>query len=97
MKCPKSELVSSNPSLGSLEDCAPGPLDRTSTPDRGSACPGEQSGSSLATALTAGLLEIHLQALFFLWETDYSVSSRMEAEIQNGGGIGKTSWFSYNP
>lgn len=60
-----------------------------STCDEGSACPGEQRGSYLTTALTAGSLEIHLQAFLFLWETVtiQFPEEQMEVKIQKGGDI----------
>ena len=90
MKHPKCELLSSLRS-------APVPLEGVSIRDEGSAYPGGQGGSDHTTALTAGSLEIHLQALLFLWETvtiQFPVE-QMEVETQKGGGIWKTSYFSF--
>lgn len=62
----------SNPSLGGAKIMHLS-LWTEATAEESSACPGEQGGSCLTTALTVGLLEIHLHPLLFLWETlDYS-------------------------
>ena len=62
MKHPKSELLPSLRSAG----CASVPLEGVSISDEGSAYPDGQGGSDHNTDLTAGSLEIHLQALLFL-------------------------------
>lgn len=92
MKCPSLNWIPATQVL-ECKICAPVPLDGMSSHDKGSACPGEQEAAILPYPPRWVALEIHLQALLFLWATQtiQFPEEQMQAEIQKGGGIEKTS------